>query len=215
MARATLTFDNGPIPGATGRILDVLRDRGLRATFFLVGERLADPAARRLAERARAEGHWIGNHTLSHGDPLGERRDPGHAAREIGETERILGDLAMPERLFRPVGRGCLGPHVLSREARDHLLAHRHTLVTWTTVPRDWEEPPREWVDRAFAALPGEEHALVVLHDHCLDAMMDTLDTFLDRLAAAGVAVVQDLPDRCVPIVRGRVVRPIDGLVAG
>ena len=69
----TLTFDNGPDPEATPHVLDVLAARDLKATFFVVGERLA--AARHLAERAHAEGHWIGNHTWTHRAPFGELED--------------------------------------------------------------------------------------------------------------------------------------------
>lgn len=213
MTTLTLTFDNGPVPGATDAILNRLRDRGLRAIFFVIAERLRDPAARRLAERARAEGHWIGNHTLTHTKPLGEYGEPGHAEREIGGAEALIGDLASPERFFRPVGRGRLGPHLLTPEARDHLIRHRYTLVTWNNVPRDWVEPRRDWLDRAIDGVAATDRGLIVLHDHCLGGMMDTLDAFLDRMAADGVEIVQDLPDDCLPIRRGRVVLPIDGFV--
>ncbi|NYZ15593.1 polysaccharide deacetylase family protein [Azospirillum sp. RWY-5-1] len=213
MTTLTLTFDNGPVPGATDAILDRLRDRGLLATFFVIGERLLDPAGRRLAERARAEGHWIGNHTLTHTKPFGEYEEPGHAAVEIGGAEALIGDLASPERFFRPVGRGQLGPHLLTPEARDHLIDHRYTLVTWNNVPRDWVEPQRDWLERAIDGMAASERNLIVLHDHCIVEMLDTLDAFLDRMAADGVEIVQAMPEECLPIRRGRVVLPIDGFV--
>ncbi len=59
----TLSFDNGPEPGTTPGVLDILRRRGLAASFFVIGRKLQDPDARRCAARAQAEGHWIGNHT--------------------------------------------------------------------------------------------------------------------------------------------------------
>ena len=99
----TLSFDNGPDPAATPRVLDVLAERGLKATFFVVGEQLR--AHRALAERAVAEGHWIGNHTLTHPRPLGEVAED--AARcEIEATQDAIGALAHPDRLFRPSGEG-------------------------------------------------------------------------------------------------------------
>ena len=85
----TLTFDNGPDAEATPLVLYVLRRRGLRATFFVIGNRLEDPALRSLAERADAKGHWIGNHTYSHAGPLGQRTDPAHAEAEIGRTQTL------------------------------------------------------------------------------------------------------------------------------
>ena len=65
----TLTFDNGPEPAVTPVVLDVLAHHGVLSTFFVIGSKLADPKARACAERAHAEGHWIGNHTFSHGIP--------------------------------------------------------------------------------------------------------------------------------------------------
>jgi peptidoglycan/xylan/chitin deacetylase (PgdA/CDA1 family) len=57
----TLTFDNGPEPGVTEEVLEVLKREAILATFFVLGAKLADPARRRLAGQAHAEGHWIGN----------------------------------------------------------------------------------------------------------------------------------------------------------
>src|SRR3954447_21166532 len=98
----SLTFDNGPDPGVTPGVLDTLARRGIQATFFVVGEHLARPGARAIAERAVAEGHAIGNHTLTHKTPLGELRDDDRAREEIEATQRLIGDLAHPDRLFRP-----------------------------------------------------------------------------------------------------------------
>ena len=62
--RLSLTFDNGPTPGITERILEVLARHGLRVTFFVIGEKLRDKAAAGLLAEMAAAGHWIGNHTL-------------------------------------------------------------------------------------------------------------------------------------------------------
>jgi peptidoglycan/xylan/chitin deacetylase (PgdA/CDA1 family) len=188
--RLTLTFDNGPVVGATERILDVLAERGLKATFFLVGDRLRESKARQLAERAHAQGHWIGNHTMSHSGPLGLMAESGGAKREIEEAQAMLAGLVHSDRLFRPVGGGKLGPHLLNREAFDHLVDNRYTVVTWNNVPRDLVDPRRTWVKRALADMVGESWTLLVVHDHCLDEMMDTLTDFLDRAADIGVEFV-------------------------
>ena len=60
---------------------------------------------------------------MTHGEPLGERQDPDAVEREIGDMEKLLGPLAHEARLFRPNGRGKIGPHLLSVQARD--LSHR------------------------------------------------------------------------------------------
>jgi len=53
----TLTFDNGPEPDVTPHVLDVLRAEEVKATFFVLGAKLADPGRHALARRAFAEGH--------------------------------------------------------------------------------------------------------------------------------------------------------------
>ena len=53
----TLTFDNGPDPDVTPRVLDILGARGIKTTFFVIGEKLADPARHGLARHAHREGH--------------------------------------------------------------------------------------------------------------------------------------------------------------
>ena len=205
MARLTLTFDNGPVAGATGKIVDLLDARGHKATFFVVGERFADPAARREAERAHRQGHWIGNHTMTHSGPLGERADPGGAVAEIEDAQRVIGELAHADRLFRPVGGGgILGRHLLSAAAADFLVANKYTMVIWNNVPRDWVAPKEQWVERALAAMASTEWTLLVLHDHCLGEMMPTLADFLDRVERQGVEIVQEFPECCVPIRNGR-----------
>ncbi len=72
----------------------MLAERGLKATFFVVGEQLREHRA--LAERAHAEGHWIGNHTLTHPRPLGEQGKG--SPHEIEATQALLGPLAHPDR---------------------------------------------------------------------------------------------------------------------
>ena len=198
--RVTLSFDNGPVPGSTERILDVLREKDLQATFFALGRLAAQPEGRRLLERAKREGHWIGNHTMNHGTPLGESTDPQHVENEIAAAERVLGDLALPERLFRPNGGGRLGPHLLSPQARAWLAARAYTVVTWNNVPGDWIEPRREWVARALATAETQAWSLVVLHDPYLADMMDTLPAFLDEVKRRGGAFSQQFPPDCVLI---------------
>jgi peptidoglycan/xylan/chitin deacetylase (PgdA/CDA1 family) len=209
----TLTFDNGPEPEATPDVLDVLRRRGIRATFFVIGAKLADPARRALAERAHDEGHWIGNHTTTHGTPLGERSDPGHAEAEIGMTEAALGALGHPDRLFRPVGGGGrLGPHLLSREARDHLAAHGQTVVLWSAVPGDWRDPDG-WPQRAMEDCLDQARPVLVLHDLPGGAMRH-LDRFLGRLTDSGATLRQDFPEECMPMRRGVASDRLDRYVA-
>ncbi|CAM5189150.1 Peptidoglycan-N-acetylglucosamine deacetylase [Castellaniella defragrans] len=210
--RLTLSFDNGPDPEVTPEVLRVLRAHGVSTTFFVVGERLRDPARRAVCERAHAEGHWIGNHTYNHIMPLGLSEDPGVVDREIGEAQKLIGNLSRPHPLFRPAGAlGALDQRLLTRKAVDYLRAGRFTCVLWSAIPRDWDNPSG-WVETALAQCEHQEWPLVVLHDIQTGAMKQ-LDRFLDELHRRERTVVQEFPPDCLPIVGGQVVRPIDGYV--
>jgi peptidoglycan/xylan/chitin deacetylase (PgdA/CDA1 family) len=181
----------------------VLAARGLRASFFVVGEQLR--AHRALAERAFAEGHWIGNHTLTHPRPLGETADP---RAEIEATQAELRELVHPDRLFRPSGAGgAIEPGLLSRPAIAALVAGGYTCVLWNAVPGDWTDAG--WVERALEQIAGQEWTLLVLHD-VAGACAERLDEFLGRVDAG---FRQDFPPGCVPIRRGEITGSLDGLV--
>jgi len=203
-----LTFDNGPEPGVTPHVLEVLKKEKILATFFVLGAKLADPVRRRLAEQARADGHWIGNHTMTHRQPLGRIADADAVRREILDTEKLLGELAHPDRLFRPFGGGGeLGPHLLSSAAVEVLEKNRMTCVLWNAIPRDWEDP-EGWVEVALAQCLARPWTLLVLHDLPTGAM-DHLEAFLLRVREQGGVFRQDFPPECVPIRRGEILAPL------
>jgi peptidoglycan/xylan/chitin deacetylase (PgdA/CDA1 family) len=211
MRRIALTFDNGPEPGVTDGVLDVLGSFGVKATFFVIGDKLRDPAGRRLAERAHAEGHRIGNHTLTHSVPLG-RMQAEASRNEIAETQTLLGRLA-PERLFRPYGQGgVIGPHLLSVEARDYLAENGYTCVLWNVLPRDWVNPAT-WVEVALAECASRPHSLVVLHDLPTGAMR-RLPQFLEGVKSIGGEFTETFPPECLPILQGKPTLDCDRIVA-
>jgi peptidoglycan-N-acetylglucosamine deacetylase len=204
----TLSFDNGPEPGVTEQVLEVLKHAKVAATFFVLGSKLAEPARRRLAERAHAEGHWIGNHTMTHQRPLGTIDEPGVARAEILHAEALIGPLAHPDRLFRPFGRGGdLGPHLLSKEAVATLEKNRMTCVLWNAIPRDWADPDG-WAEVALAQCLAHLRTLVVLHDLPTGAMRH-LSGFIDAVRQHGGSFRQEFPPECVPIRRGQAVAPL------
>jgi peptidoglycan/xylan/chitin deacetylase (PgdA/CDA1 family) len=205
--RVTLTFDNGPWPGVTEQVLDTLAARDLHATFFVVGKQLRK--SRPLAERAVAEGHWIGNHTMTHTVPLGDGADP---VEEIAATQALIGDLTHSARWFRPFGRGgVLDDRLLSDDALAHLQQGGYSCVLWNSVPRDWEDPDA-WIDRALADVESNDWTVIVMHDLPTGAM-DRLPRLLDELDVRGAEIVQEFPDACVPIRNGRLVGDLSHLV--
>ncbi len=205
MKRVTLTFDNGPTPGITERVLEILAARRIPATFFVVGEKLAKPGGRDLAARARSEGHSIGNHSMTHSVPLGEKPDAEYARREIAETQNLIGELAHADKLFRPMGGGgAIGPHLLSRAALQLLLEGKYTSVLWSSVPGDWKDQDG-WVARCVQEVAERDWTVVVLHD-VEHAALPRLPEFLDRLETLGVEFRQDFPEDVVITRRGELV---------
>ena len=210
--RVTLTFDNGPTPGVTDQVLDMLAERSLRAIFFVVANRVdGDAAAHALLTRMVRDCHRVGNHSLTHGHPLGELSEQETIA-EIATAHDILREFTGEKSLFRPWGtEGQLDRRCLNRTAVNYLVSGKHTCVLWNSVPRDWADPIG-WIDRALADVRTREHTLVVIHDLPSGAM-DGLPRFLDELDRSGVAVTAELPTDCVPIIGGRIVGAVDHLM--
>jgi peptidoglycan-N-acetylglucosamine deacetylase len=151
----SLTFDDGPDPEWTPRVLDVLAREGVRAAFFLIGQR-----ARRAPEEARRiadAGHDLGNHTWSH--PSLWRCGPAHTEREIGDGHAAIADAAgAPPRFFRPPwGKTNLAMFGVARELGT-------PCVFWTVQP-EGRRPvvPAEQARRGLARARGG--AIYDLHD--------------------------------------------------
>lgn len=211
MSTITLTFDNGPDPDVTPQVLDTLKRRGLSASFFVLGDKLRD--RRRYAERAHAEGHWIGNHTFNHIVPLGMSTREGLSTREVADTEALIGNLAHPGRLFRPFGGGGgLDQRLLNREVLDYLVREAYTCVLWNVVPEDWAYP-EAWVDRALEQCFALDESLLVLHDLPTGAM-NQLDRFIGLALERGASFRQAFPATCVPLEAGRAVGALDAYVS-
>jgi peptidoglycan/xylan/chitin deacetylase (PgdA/CDA1 family) len=194
------------------QVLDILAERSLRAIFFVVGNRVAgDAVARDLLGRMVRDRHLVGNHSLTHGRPLGELREQESIA-EIATARDILREFTGESFLFRPWGtEGQLDRRCLNRSAVNYLVSGKHTCVLWNSVPRDWADPGG-WVDRALSDVRAREHTVVVIHDLPSGAM-DELPRFLDELDRNGVAVTAELPSECVPIIEGRIISPVDHLM--
>jgi peptidoglycan/xylan/chitin deacetylase (PgdA/CDA1 family) len=211
LAKVTLTFDNGPESQTTPLVLDCLGQHGIKATFFVLGRKVSTPDGLDLARRASREGHWIGNHTWSHVGRLGEGTREV-ALHEFERTEEALSWLKQPVPLFRPrggagkLGRGLLHPAVVER-----LTLGGYTCVLWNSVPGDYRDPDG-WMERALADCRTRERSLVVLHDLPNGAMRH-LDSFLRKLREDGHELMQEFPPECTPIVRGKMVQPLDGVL--
>jgi peptidoglycan/xylan/chitin deacetylase (PgdA/CDA1 family) len=160
-AEFALTFDDGPNDRATGELLDLLAERGVQATFFMMGR-----FVRRRPELARqvlAAGHVVGNHTVTH--PWLAWQTAARIREEMGGCNRILEDvLGAPVRYFRPP-HGARRPAVFS-VAKELGL----TVVQWNVMGQDWRPIGAEGIlanvrrgmKRAAGAGRG---ANILLHD--------------------------------------------------
>lgn len=150
-----LTFDDGPHPSYTGAILNILEEKKVKATFFLVGDHV-----RRYPEMAQkivASGHEVGNHTYSHANLY--RRNAAKVYREIKQgNETIAAITGVEPSLLRPP-RGLYNAHTLETCADLEM-----TIVLWTVSSRDWLEPSvRDIVKQVGREVhPG---AVLLFHD--------------------------------------------------
>ncbi|MDI6891991.1 MAG: polysaccharide deacetylase family protein [Actinomycetota bacterium] len=124
-----ITFDDGPNPSHTPQILDVLWEKKVKATFFVVGKHVEKYPE--LAKRIAEEGHDIGNHSYSHRDLVPATRRV--VLNETGKTERaIFKATGTKTRLFRPP-RG-----IYSNAARKLLVEEGYRIILWTMSTLDW-----------------------------------------------------------------------------
>ena len=119
-----LTFDDGPIPEATPFILDTLKEYGVHATFFMVGDNVRKHPE--VYERVMAEGHRIGNHTYNH---IGGFR---HSVKFYNENAEKANELLHTD-LFRP-------PHGWMRWDQYAWLGRRYRIIMWDLVTRDYSK---------------------------------------------------------------------------
>jgi peptidoglycan/xylan/chitin deacetylase (PgdA/CDA1 family) len=182
--RIALTFDDGPDPDWTPRVLDVLAARDVRATFFLVGDR-ATRASGTVLEIA-ARGHEVGSHGWSHRSLwlCGPRR----TAAEIDRAQSALADLAgAAPRLFRP-------PWGMVNAAMFPLLRTRGLRpVFWSIQPEGLRPAPAE---TQVAHVVGRAHpgAIVDLHDAegtpgAPSRVLAALPAMIDGLRATGYSL--------------------------
>ncbi|MBK7536848.1 MAG: polysaccharide deacetylase family protein [Myxococcales bacterium] len=154
------TFDDGPNPKTTPKVLDTLRQYGVQAVFFGVGRMVEHPGARAVIERIVAEGHIIANHTMRHGELC--RLDEAEAEAEIDEGYRALHDAAaMPIPWFRtPYGARCAR---LDAQLAERKVTHFH----WDIDPQEWRHGNAKrtiaYLTRVLGRAQGRE--VVLMHD--------------------------------------------------
>ncbi|MBQ7423381.1 MAG: polysaccharide deacetylase family protein [Prevotella sp.] len=119
-----LTFDDGPIPESTPFILDTLREYGVKATFFMVGDNVRKYP--HLYQQIVDEGHQVGNHTFNHWGGL--RHSAWSYAQNVEKANQLI-----HSHLFRP-------PHGWMRWDQYLWLKRKYRIVMWDLVTRDYSK---------------------------------------------------------------------------
>ena len=166
-----LTFDDGPRCSTTERLLDGLKERGVCATFFLIGQQIESNAS--LVERMASEGHQVGNHTWSH--QRLEGIDAAAAAQEVERTEAVLEDLlGEGEYWLRP-------PYGQVMDGLEDSFGV--PMIKWSVDPRDWESRDAEKVSKAILK-DVKPNSIILLHDiypTSVDAALKVVDTLQEE----------------------------------
>lgn len=193
--KVALTFDDGPDPIWTPKILDVLKAKDVHATFFIVGVNAESSPA--LLQRMVQEGHDVGNHTFSH--PNLARLTNPLIALELNATQRLFqAYTGRSMRLLRPPYLGDDEPSSIDEVAP---VAFGQSLgylsVGVNLDPDDWQRPPADVIvqrvlDGAAAADPAIGGQIILLHDAGGDRSQTVaaLPQLIDALRAKGYEIV-------------------------
>ena len=182
-----LTFDDGPYPPYTDRLLDVLKAKRVHATFFLVAEQAQQYPE--LVRRMKAEGHTVGLHAFRHRDFL--KLTEEEKRKDLEQGKNLLRDITGKNPVYWRPPHGFRDFSVMETAAAQNL-----TVVNWSVIPRDWtgidsQEIFRRVMDKA------EDGSMVLLHDGdspgykaSRQATVDAVTPLIDSLWEKGYHLV-------------------------
>ena len=188
-----LTFDDGPYPPFTYQVLQILKEKKVPATFFIVGENAK--AYPYLVKAAADDGHLLGTHTYHHYDLLKLGKDS--IKEELSSGKEIIESITGKEvKYFRPP-HGFKDWRIMKAAEEENL-----NVVNWSVVPRDWTKPGvKVIVDRVMSTV--EPGSIVLLHDGdspkkkaTREETVAALPIIIDKLQAEGYkfVTVEELP---------------------
>ena len=197
-----LTFDDGPHPEYTGPLLDGLKERGIKATFFLVGTQIH--YAPELVSRMAREGHQIGVHTYSHVTVAGLEQE--EFLLQVEGTRRLIYNLLGERELWlRP-------PYGIVDE--NTALWADGPLVLWSVDPEDWKDADVSRI-RDHIVNHARDGDIILLHDIYPSSVEAALEA-TDQLREQGfrfVTVARLLEERGIAPESGLVCKRVEGIV--
>jgi peptidoglycan/xylan/chitin deacetylase (PgdA/CDA1 family) len=161
-----LTFDDGPEPESTDRILDVLDVYGVKATFFMLGENVAKHPD--LAKRVKQSGHEVGEHGHGHTHPW--KSSPYRSLQDLLEGRRTLKrilNLSDEPILRPPYGK-------LNLMGLFYCLWYKKRVFFWDIDPQDYKQASPDSIVKAVAGKLGAG-SVILLHDGRIARRRDTL----------------------------------------
>ncbi len=205
--QVAITFDDGPDPVWTPKILDILKQRGVKACFFLIGMNAENYP--RLVKRIVDEGHEIGNHTYSHTN-LATLSD-WRIRLELNTTLRVVESITgRSTTLFRPPYNADSNPTHMSELLPLKLAQNEldYTVVLESIDPQDWARPG---VDTIVQRVKDQRStgSIVLLHDaggdrsqtvEALPRIIDYLRTRGDQIVSLGQLLDIDRDDLMPPV---------------
>lgn len=145
-----LTFDDGPVDGVTDKVLDILDEYGVKATFFCVGENVMNN--RDLFEEVKRRGHAVGNHTYNH--IKGFNTSTGYYLRNVDKANELINsDLVRP-----PYGR------IKPSQYRE-LRRRGYRVVLWDVITRDYNRRLSPKTVKRIIHWYSRSGSIVVFHD--------------------------------------------------
>ncbi|MDB6075424.1 MAG: putative polysaccharide deacetylase [Verrucomicrobiaceae bacterium] len=172
-----MTFDDGPHPANTPRLLDILKERGIKATFFLIGRSVATHPE--IVRRIVAEGHEVANHTWDH--KMLRSMGPEKINEELQKThDAILEACGIAPTVYRP-------PFGAINTKQQKLVMEKfhYPSIVWEIDTDDWRAPRS--IAKVHDAILKDAHAgsIILCHDIHSETV-DAMPTTLDDLKAKG-----------------------------
>ncbi len=177
-----LTFDDGPHPEATPRVLATLGEHGVHASFFMIGEAMAREPA--LARRVRDAGHTVALHSMAH--PQLPELSPEAQRADLLAVQQVF------ERTFGEPAAAYRFPFLAETPTmRSALAAQRITVMSADAGADDWlpDQTPQMLADRLLQRLEAAGGGIVLLHD-AQPQTAAALPLILQRLKAGGWRIV-------------------------
>ncbi|HJC79847.1 MAG: polysaccharide deacetylase family protein [Lachnospiraceae bacterium] len=175
--KVALTFDDGPSSEYTPLLLDGLRERNVKASFFVIGSNIEKEGGEEIIRRIYEEGHLIGNHTWHHVDLSDLSTED--AWKELEMTDSLIKAVTGEETaLVRPP----FGEFPRSMEEPDKLY------VKWTVDSRDWVTKDTQEIVRKVVT-DTEENDIILMHD-CYETSVEAALQIIDTLSERGYEFV-------------------------